>query len=152
MYQYILALLVVLITYLAYKLYLKPLRIKAYYSKLLKDKGFKIFEYPYQLLKAPFFEDMFTNVREKGDFNYTGKYIYSDNYDLVLTNVMNEVAVTFFSPELIKETFHKDVVVKVIKKYTVYEMLRYIIRRGIVFVEKDAWQHRRRLISKVFNF
>jgi len=31
-------------------------------------------------------------------------------------------------------------------------MLGYMLKRGIVFIEKDVWRHRRRVLSKVFNY
>ena len=27
-----------------------------------------------------------------------------------------------------------------------------MLKRGLVFIEKDVWRHRRRILSKVFNF
>ena len=41
---------------------------------------------------------------------------------------------------------------KLIKKNTAFEIFKYIVQRGLVFIEKDVWRHRRKLISKVFNF
>jgi len=55
MIEYLLAVFVALAAYLAYKLFIKPLRIKAHYSKLFKAKGFKFNEFPYHVLKAPIF-------------------------------------------------------------------------------------------------
>ena len=56
MLSYILILLIILVAYLAYTFYVRPVRLKAHYSKVLKEKGYKVFEHPYQMLKAPFYD------------------------------------------------------------------------------------------------
>lgn len=41
--EYLWISLIVVLGYLAYILYIKPLRLKAYYSKTLKAQGYKVF-------------------------------------------------------------------------------------------------------------
>lgn len=41
--EYIWIAVVILLTYLIYKLYIKPITMKAYYSKIFKAQGYKVF-------------------------------------------------------------------------------------------------------------
>lgn len=149
---YAIALLVCGIAYLAYTLFLKPLKLKAHYSRLLKQKGYKIYEFPYKVHTAPLFEDFLINQKEKGDFAYTLKHVLSDDYDVMITNTLNGISFYFLKPQIIKELYQKDLALKLIKKNTAFDIFKYIIQRGIIFIQKETWKHRRRLISKVFNF
>jgi len=41
--EYIWTVVIVLLTYLVYKLIIRPIQIKAYYSKIFKANGYKVF-------------------------------------------------------------------------------------------------------------
>jgi len=97
MFYYIVGILLGLLAYLAYTLFIKPLRLRAYYIKTFQAHGYKVYTYPYQVHTLPFYEDFFKSLREKNDFNYTGKHVYSDNYDLVVSNAFNKPEITFLS-------------------------------------------------------
>ena len=48
-----------LLTYLIYKIVIVPWRVKASYVKMFRDKGYKVYELPYNFLAAPYIEDSF---------------------------------------------------------------------------------------------
>lgn len=52
----LLLLIIGLLTYLIYVLYVRPIRLKAHYSKLFRDLGYKVYEKPYQMHTAPFYD------------------------------------------------------------------------------------------------
>lgn len=33
-----------------------------------------------------------------------------------------------------------------------FKIFRYVLQKGLIFIEKNVWKHRRRILSKVFNF
>lgn len=63
--DYIWIIAIALVAYVAYHLYIKPMRIKAYYSKTFKDLGYKVFEYPYSFLAPPFLMDIIESQKIK---------------------------------------------------------------------------------------
>ena len=56
------------------------------------------------------------------------------------------------NPELIKEASNMVNTTALEKDYTFSEVFYSWIRRGIVCQEKDEWKHRKKQLSKVFNF
>jgi len=46
----------------------------------------------------------------------------------------------------------KDLQTKFAKMNTGYEILSFIINKGLPFLEKNSWKHSRTTLSKVFNF
>ena len=58
MWTYIIALAILVIIYLSYVLYIKPLKIRSHYVNLFKGKGYKVRVFPYKLLDVPFYREM----------------------------------------------------------------------------------------------
>ena len=50
---------ILILKYLIYKIVIVPWRVKASYVKMFRDKGYKVYELPYNFLAAPYIEDSF---------------------------------------------------------------------------------------------
>jgi len=96
--------------------------------------------------------NMMKNVKEKKDYGYTGKHVFSDSYDVLVSNVFNKPQVVFFSDKLLKGFFDKDLQWNLKKFNLGYEIAAYMTQRSVIFTEKNAWKHRRTILQKVFNF
>jgi hypothetical protein len=108
--------------------------MKAYYSKIFKAHGYRVYEYPYSVFTAPFFDNLWQDQKTKNDYNYTGKHVFSDSYDLAISNVYNKPELVFFHEKLVKGYFDKNVQLQVPKMNTGFEIFSYIIKRGIPFL------------------
>lgn len=78
---------------------------------------------PYSLLAPPFLAEWYKNEKTKNDFNYAGKYVYSDSYDLLISNVFNRPELIFLSEKLMKGFFDKEIQMKLHKVTTGYDAL-----------------------------
>ena len=95
---------------------------------------------------------MIKNQKEKGDCSYNGKYVYSESYDVLIGIGYTTCQIIFLNEKLIKAFYDKDLQIKAPKITNSFRILRYTIERGLIFIEKNIWKHRRRILSKVFNF
>lgn len=51
---------ILVVTYLSYALYIKPLKERKHYVKLFKSKGYKVHEFPFSLFSAPYYRQWLT--------------------------------------------------------------------------------------------
>ncbi len=54
---YLVLVFTLLIAFLAYRLFIKPMRLKAHYSKLFKSLGYRVYEKAYEVHTVPFYDD-----------------------------------------------------------------------------------------------
>ncbi len=90
--------------------------------------------------------------KTKNDYNYTGKHVFSDSYDLVISNVNNKQQLVFFHEKLVRGYFDKDIQLKVPKMNAGFEVFCYLVKKGIAFLETKLWKNRRAILAKVFTF
>jgi len=96
--------------------------------------------------------DWFKNQKEKDDYAYSGKHVYSDSYDVLVSNVFNKPQVVFFSEKLIQSFLDKDLQWN-LKKFSLgFEINTYTAKRSLAFIYKNAWKHRRTILQNIFNF
>lgn len=91
---------VVLAALLYYRVNVKPKKLKAYYAKQFREKGFKVYEFPTNLLGYPTLQ-ILKKESEEGDAFKTFKQLYS-TYDVVISNSITSIEVVLTTPELVK--------------------------------------------------
>lgn len=91
-----LATLIVLVAFLYYRLNVKPKKLKAYYVKQFRDKGFRVYEFPTNLLAYPAL-NILKSDSEKGDAFKTFKELYG-SHDVIVGNSITSIEVTVTSP------------------------------------------------------
>ena len=82
-----------MVLYITLKYYILPKRRFNYYSKHLKDLGYKVFEFPFTPFRAPYFDKYYTCFNNYGDSVYMEKNVFSQ-YDIILSNVLDTVCLT----------------------------------------------------------
>jgi len=79
------------------------------------------------MLKAPFYEEWISKRKEVGDYSYNSKHAYSQDYDLILTNILSKSAVMLLNLDLIREIHLKDMIDKLVKKFNGFEAVKFIV-------------------------
>jgi hypothetical protein len=151
MLSYIAALLIILLGYSINRWLIKPMKLKTRYAKHFQDRGYKVLELPFKPTTAPYYLNIFNNAVKNKDPYYQHKHDYF-NYDVIVTNVLRQPCVTCINPELILEITGPEKVSILHKKLDSAEVLFSIMKKGLVSIEGNEWRHRRKTLSKIFNF
>lgn len=88
MLTYILAGGIILITYLIYRFWLKPIKLMQHYGNLFRKQGYRVHILPYKVHTAPVYERLFQSLGQYGDSFYYHKHSYF-NYDMIISNVLS---------------------------------------------------------------
>ena len=151
MFALLLALIVSVATYLAWKLYFKPKKMRRHYTELFRKNGYKVAELPFKPLATPYYDQWVQAFEQKQDSFYFHKHEYF-NYDIIVSNIINNPQIIVLNPELIKELFSSEKIVVLHKFHDTFEAFTSIAYKALGFLENDEWKHHRKVISKVFNY
>ena len=99
---YIVALLCLFALYVVYRYYLVPKRITDHYARVFKEKGYKVYHYPFKFLGVPHLEQALRNIDTKKDGTYDFKHTLV-GYDVIVANFLADPFIGFINPELGKE-------------------------------------------------
>ncbi len=65
--------LLLLLLYLAYFFYFKPKNLRKYYAKILRERGYKVYEFPFRPYTIPIYDNMLMSSELKNDALYSFK-------------------------------------------------------------------------------
>ena len=148
---YSLLLIALVLGYVLYRFYFWPRRVKKHYVKLFRSMGYKVYELPFSFMGAPLFEQMSRDFKNHQDAIYSLKHVYAGN-DMVVGNVFGYPYIGFTNPELAKELTTMDKVMSLPKYTKVFQLVVNFAIKSLLFMEKEDWKHRRKLLSKTFSF
>ena len=85
-----------LVSYYSYQWIIKPRRLIRNYVKSFRNAGYKVKEYPFNFLGAPYFQNFKKAADEKDDPLYYHKNEYY-KVDMVITNVLNRPSIVLMN-------------------------------------------------------
>ena len=69
-----------------------------------------------------------------------------------MTNALVRPSLVIMNAEMIKEVTSAEKMMIMPKEKGIFEVFFSIVAKGIIAIEGSDWKHRRRLLSKVFNY
>lgn len=140
-----------LLLFLAYFFYFKPKKLCKHYAKLLRERGYKVYEFPFMPFNCPFISQFQKNQIEKKDPLYSFKY-EMQGYDVVVSNSLYHPQLIFLNLKLGREITGADKLMVLLKSKFQFSVLMRTFGKSLLFAERQEWKSRRKLITKVLNF
>jgi len=127
-----LALFIVFVAFFYYRFYYHPKKMLNHYVKVMRDLGYKVYQYDFAFMGYPPIKIGLSDKRDKKDGWWTSKNVLA-GYDVAVGNAFQNPLITFLSPKLIKDTVGIDKL-KIFPKITFgLQLLQCMLVDGLVF-------------------
>ena len=139
------------VMFLLYKCVIQPKKLHDRYVKAFRQKGFKVYEFPFRPFQAPSLK-LTQQDQEKGDAFLAFRTRYKQ-YDVVISNIVHQPLIYLANPSLIKDYYLGDQEYEFPKVSSFMGLLKnFTGGGGILFDEGKEWHRRRRILNRVFTF
>ena len=101
MIEYLLAVFLVVLAFIIYKLILKPKNLKEHYGKLFRQQGLRVLELPFKAIVAPYFKTILNSYETHRDCFYLNKNEFY-KYDVIVGNVLNRPQIIMINFKVVK--------------------------------------------------
>ena len=130
---------------------IRPKNMVNRYTQLFKEKGYRVYSYPFVPLLAPSLLLFQRNEKQKGDAfaHYRNEF---HQYDAVISNISRKPIIHLINPELIKDYYIRDQCYDFPKVISYMGIIKKLTGGGIAFDEGKQWHNRRRILNRVFTF
>jgi hypothetical protein len=102
-----------------YILFVRPKKSIAFYARIYREKGYKVFELPYKLFQAPIYVEWDQSFKDKNDSFYNHHEYYK--YDVIVSNTLNRSFLLIMNPLMIQEMLGPQNVPKLSKFFDFFE-------------------------------
>ena len=148
--NYALTILLILLAYVVYAYWVRPVRMIKEYVRNIRSRGYKVLEVPY----IPFSVDLI-GVIKRGMAQGDALKVYKEercNYDAVVSNAFTRPRIELYHPDFLKDFYSVDKHYEYPKSIRPIRLFTRVAGKGLVFSEGEVWHRKRRILNKIFNF